>query len=50
MLILFCALAFFFEQNQYFGWNGRPKSDAELIADGITILLIALSFIRFTAK
>lgn len=36
------ALSFFVEQNNYFGWNYRPKSDAELIADGITILLFAL--------
>jgi len=38
-----CAVAFFFEQNSYFGWNGKPHSDAELIADGITILLVALA-------
>jgi hypothetical protein len=37
------AVVFFFEQNKYFGWNATPKSDAELIADGITFLLLALS-------
>ena len=42
-IILFCALPFFFLQNQYFGWNSWPKSDAELMADGITILLIAMA-------
>lgn len=38
------AFLFFFEQNQYFGWNTEPQSDAEMIADGITYLLVALSF------
>jgi hypothetical protein len=28
----------------YFGWNLSPKSEAELICDGITILIAALSF------
>lgn len=39
------ALIFFFEQNIYFGWNAVPHSDAELIADGIGMLLFALSFL-----
>lgn len=37
------AIAFFVEQNAYFGWNTFPKSDAELIADGIGFLLTALA-------
>jgi hypothetical protein len=39
------ALIFWWEQNQYFGWNWQPKSDAELIADGLTVLLFALSIL-----
>jgi hypothetical protein len=35
-------LTYFINQNSYFGWNRLPKSDAELIADGITLLLIVL--------
>jgi hypothetical protein len=38
------AFLFYVEQNSYFGWNAMPKSDAELIADGITLLLTALAF------
>lgn len=38
-------IAFFIEQNNYFGWNSRPQSQAELIADGINILIIVLSLI-----
>ncbi len=41
---LFLAFMFFILQNRYFGWNGFPTSDAELIADGITVLLISISF------
>lgn len=39
------AASFFFLQNQYFGWNAWPKSDAELICDGITMVIIALACI-----
>ena len=39
------AFLFFMQQNQYFGWNKQPQSDTELIADGITYLLIALAFL-----
>lgn len=38
------AVCFFLAQNNYFGWNAHPQSDAELVADGITMLLIALCF------
>lgn len=44
--IFFLAAAFWVHQNAYFGWNALPKSDAELIADGITILLFALAVYR----
>ncbi len=30
-------------ENMYFGWNDFPKSDAELIADLICILLLGLA-------
>ena len=42
--VLICAAIFFYDQNSYFGWNANPQSDAELIADGVTILLVALAF------
>jgi len=38
-------IEFWFKQNQYFGWNRFPKSDAELIVDGITFLLVVLTAI-----
>jgi len=39
----FIAIMFAIEQNIYFGWNAVPRSDAELIADGITMVLFALA-------
>lgn len=39
------GVSFFVEQNNYFGWNWKPKSDAELIADGITVLLFTLAWV-----
>lgn len=42
-LVFFIALAYSVEQNNYFGWNWLPKSDAELITDGITALLFVIA-------
>lgn len=33
-------------ESAYFGWNFTPQSDAELICDGISFLILALSFLR----
>jgi len=30
---------YFISENNYYGWNATPKSDSELIADGIVLLL-----------
>jgi hypothetical protein len=40
----FIPIAFFVEQNAYFGWNAWPKSSEELIADGITFALVLLAW------
>lgn len=29
----------------YFGWNFTPQSDAEMICDGIAVLIMALSLV-----
>lgn len=44
--ILVLAAIFFYNQNKYFWWNALPQSDAELIADGIVVLLVALAFLQ----
>jgi hypothetical protein len=46
--VFICAVLFWLAQNSYFGWNWLPKSDAEMIADGITYLLLAMSFMTIT--
>lgn len=37
------VVEFFIKQNRYFGWNLNPQSDTELIADGITLILVSLA-------
>lgn len=37
------ALEYFLKQNRFFGWNAQPNSDAEVLADGITLLLVAVA-------
>lgn len=43
--IIFCiAVTFWVIQNNYFGWNVTPKSDVELVTDGISFVLFAMAF------
>jgi hypothetical protein len=46
----FCAVLFYWHMNEYYGWNRSPQSPDELLADGIFVLLFALSFNRETPK
>ena len=39
------ALTFAVAQNSYFGWNWTPKSDAELVCDGINLMLWAMAIL-----
>ena len=41
--LLVLALIFFVHENNYFGWNRLPQSPEELLADGIVVLLVAMS-------
>lgn len=43
IVIWYLPVQFYFSQNNYFGWNAKPQSDAELIVDGITLLLVAIA-------
>ncbi len=38
------AANFYWLQNSYFGWNRKPQSPEEVLADGIFLLILALSF------
>lgn len=33
-------------ETAYFGWNMLPQSDAEIICDGIAVLISALAFLQ----
>ena len=38
------AVIFGLAETAYFGWNFSPKSPEEMICDGITLVLLAMSF------
>lgn len=38
------AIIFGVASNAWFGWNWTPKSDAEVICDGIVLLLVAVAY------
>jgi hypothetical protein len=40
------GLCFVFETYWYFGWHRWPKSDAEIICDGIGFVILALAVER----
>jgi hypothetical protein len=48
--IWICGMLFATEQNWYFGWHWYPHSDAELICDGIALLIFALAFVKVTPR
>jgi hypothetical protein len=43
-IVWFIALMYTIMENVYFGWNLTPKSDAELICDGICALLFSMAY------
>lgn len=44
LYLLFLAGYFFYQENEYFGWNIHPQSPEELICDGICFVLFAIMF------
>lgn len=41
IFVWYLPIQFCFMQNNYFGWNVTPQTNIELIADGITLLLLS---------
>jgi hypothetical protein len=39
------ALVFSLVKNAYFGWHLTPESDAELVCDGMTVLMFCLALL-----
>lgn len=42
-LLFAIALVYGVMSNNYFGWNLIPKSDAEMITDGIALLMTCIA-------
>lgn len=45
LCILFIWINFCIMQNNYFGWNFLPKSDAEMVTDTIGWVILAMAFL-----
>jgi len=43
--LIICGLAIVFAviETRFFGWNFAPASDAEVLADGMAVILLAMS-------
>ena len=50
LLSFWLAAMWFVHQNNYFGWNSKPQSDAELIADGIFYLALLMAILASKVK
>lgn len=44
-LLFLLALLYGLAETAHYGWNVLPGSDAEVIADGITLLVLALAYV-----
>lgn len=44
--IMFLGLFFGGIETAYFGWNFTPQSEAEVVCDGIVILITAIGLLR----
>ena len=49
-MIWFIGICWGVFENQYFGWNSLPQSNAELLADGLAFLLMALAVMTLPSK
>jgi hypothetical protein len=48
--IFWMSQIFWLIETWHFGWNFLPSSDAEMVCDGIVVLLLALSIMGYRAK
>lgn len=49
-MMWFVLLLYFIIENNYYGWNFAPKSDGEVIADGVVVLLLFLCVLNDNYK
>ncbi len=46
LYIFMMGVIFWYVKNDYFGWDGGIQNEAELICNGIMLLLFALSILN----
>lgn len=44
--IFWTAMTYLVLENWYFGWNFLPKSEVELVVDGIALILFSLAHFK----
>lgn len=49
-MLYLIAIFYAYLVNRHFGWNWSPTNDAELIADGIGLMLVAMAVIASAIK
>ena len=43
IVLFWFAIGFYKLENDYFGWNRYPQSEAEVLADGLVYVLLAIA-------
>jgi len=49
VIILLLGVSFWLYETAYFGWNLRAGSDAEIICDGIALIIMCIGFVPIRA-
>lgn len=49
-IVFLAGLFFWYIETRYFGWNALPGSDAEVICDGIAIMIQASAIKRVPVR
>lgn len=49
-MLWFFAIAWWFFETRYFGWNATAGSPEEMICDGIVFVLVALALVDHRAE
>ena len=49
-IMLGLTIAYSIVETRYFGWNNLPQSEAEMVCDGIGLILLFISMIMFVKR
>jgi hypothetical protein len=50
LFMFILSLSYSFMETRYFGYNYTPQTDAEVIADGISFILLFMTGFMFSKK